>query len=69
MGKLKNFDMAEYLGETVESQDVIPWAVGNDAVPDSTGVSAPADCVAVMTGSVVRVLVVMDYLKSWFCYN
>ena len=43
----------------MESQEVIPWAIGSDAV------SPPADKVAVMADSVVRVLVVvMDYSRD-----
>ena len=37
-GQLQGFDMAEYLGEGSEDSTVpVTWAVGDDAVPDSSG--------------------------------
>ena len=33
-GQLRGFDLDEFLGENTESGKVIPWTVGDDAVPD-----------------------------------
>ena len=35
VGELKGFDLDEYLGDTTESNVLVPWAVGGDVVPDS----------------------------------
>ena len=61
-GQLRGFDLDQYLGEGTQGEGPVPWAVGEDAVPDPPK-SAIAVPVAVAAQLPVRVLVVLDYAK------
>ena len=39
-GQLRGFDFDQYHGEGTEGEGPVPWAVGNDAVPEKAGVPA-----------------------------
>ncbi|CAK9002134.1 Retrovirus-related Pol polyprotein from transposon 412 [Includes: Protease [Durusdinium trenchii] len=59
-GQLKGFNLEEYLGAGTEDEEgAIPWAVGEDAVPNRIAVAE--DCGAEVIEA--RVLVVMDYQR------
>ena len=62
-GRLRGFDLDQYLGEGTEGTGPVPWAVGSDAVPDTVGRAPVAVAVAVATEVPVRVMVVFDYLR------
>ena len=55
-GQLRGFDLDEYLGEGVENDEVVAWAVGNDAVPEQK--------IGVAAAGQARVLLVMDYSRD-----
>ena len=61
-GQLRGFDLDQDLGEGTEGEGPVPWAVGEDAVPDppKPAIAVP---VAVAAQLPVRVLVVLDYAK------
>ena len=58
-GQLRGFNLDEYLGEGTEGNGQIPWAVGDDAVPDQIAVVANKG----LQVSQVKVLVVVDYQR------
>ncbi|CAK9071601.1 unnamed protein product, partial [Durusdinium trenchii] len=61
-GQLRGFDLDEYLGEGVENDEVVAWAVGNDAVPEQKRESLrPTDQIGVAAAGQARILLVMDY--------
>ena len=62
-GRLRGFDLDQYLGEGTEGTGPVPWAVGSDAVPDTADRAPVAVPVAVATEAPVRVMVVFDYLR------
>ena len=62
-GRLRGFDLDQYLGEGTEGTGPVPWAVGSDAVPDTVDRAPVAVPVAVATEVPVRVMVVFDYLR------
>ena len=62
-GRLRGFDLDQYLGEGTEGTGPVPWAVGSDAVPDTADRAPVAVLVAVATEVPVRVMVVFDYLR------
>ena len=64
-GRLRGFDLDQYVGEGTEGTGPVPWAVGSDAVPDTADRAPVAVPVAVATGTEVpvRVMVVFDYLR------
>ena len=62
-GRLRGFDLDQYLGEGTEGTGPVPWAVGSDAVPDTADRGPVAVPVAVATEVPVRVMVVFDYLR------
>ena len=63
-GQLKKFNLGEYLGEGTETTSSVPWAIGNDAVPDPLVLNnrRTYECYNILS-SEVRVLVAMDYQK------
>ena len=61
-GQLGGFDLDQYLGEGTEGEGRVPWAVGNDAVPEQAGVPAAVP-IAVAAALPVRVMVVFDYAR------
>ena len=61
-GQLKKFNLDEYLGEGTETTSSVPWAIGDDAVPDPAVVGS-SSVMALVGSSEVRVLVVMDYQR------
>ena len=61
-GQLKKFNLDEYLGEGTETTSSVPWAIGDDAVPDPAVVGS-SSVMALVGSSEVRVLVAMDYQK------
>ena len=61
-GQLRGFDLDQYLGEGTEGEGPVPWAVGNDAVPEQAGVPAAVP-IAVAAALPVRVMVVFDYAR------
>ena len=62
-GRLRGFDLHQYLGEGTEGTGPVPWAGGSDAVPDTADRTPVAVRVAVTTEVPVRVMVVFDYLR------
>ena len=63
-GQLRGFDLDQYLGEGTEGDGPVPWAVGNDAVPEPAGrVQAAAVPMCVVAALPVRVMVVFDYAR------
>ena len=62
-GRLRGFDLDQYVGEGTEGTGPVPWAVGSDAVPDTADRAPVAVLVAVATEVPVRVMVVFDYLR------
>ena len=64
-GQLRGFDLDEYLGEGVENDEVVAWAVGNDAVPEQKRESLrPTDQIGVAAAGQARILLVMDYSRD-----
>ena len=61
-GRLRGFDLDQYLGEGTEGAGPVSWAVGSDGVPDTADRAPVAVPVAVTTEVPVRVMVVFDYL-------
>ena len=63
-GQLKKFNLDEYLGEGTETTSSVPWAIGDDAVPDPLVLNnrRTYECYKICS-SEVRVLVAMDYQK------
>ena len=46
-GRLRGFDLDQYLGEGTEGTGPVPWAVGSDAVPDTADrapIAVPGSC-------------------------
>ena len=62
-GQMRGFDLDDFLGDGVEEgEQVVAWAIGNDAVPDKTGTLS--DWIGVAVPSVARALLVMDYARD-----
>ena len=62
--EVRGFDLDQYLGEGTEGDGPVPWAVGNDAVPEPAGrVQAAAVPMCVVAALPVRVMVVFDYAR------
>ena len=63
-GQLRGFDLDQYLGEGSEGDGPVPWAVGNDAVPEPAGhAQAAAVPMCVVATLPARVIVVFDYVR------
>ena len=60
---MKKFNLDEYLGEGTETTSSVPWAIGDDAVPDPAVVGSSSVMALVGSSEEVRVLVVMDYQR------
>ena len=61
-GQLRGFD----LEQGTEGEGPVPWAVGNNAVPEQAGAPAAVP-IAVAAALPVRVMVVFDYARGPGC--